>query len=267
MSENPLLGSDEYFARLYQIEEQHWWSRGMRAIAAGILDAHYRGERGLSILDAGCGTGIGLGWLAHFEPRRLVGIDIFPRALQFCQRRGGYALAQASALELPFADEAFDLVLCNDVIQHLPGDGADLTAFGEFWRVLSPGGCLFLRTHSDQGRRNASASEDHRLYHIDQLRDGLTQSGFRVLKATYANTLMSIVPTVKHYLKQKQVSHHLRQHHDHGLAIKLLPPHLSWLNTWLYREMKVEAWLLSHLPISSPFGQTIFCLARKPERG
>jgi ubiquinone/menaquinone biosynthesis C-methylase UbiE len=49
--------------------------------------------------------------------------------------------AACDAAELPFADESFDLVLGHAVLHHLP----DLDrAFGEFHRVLAPGGTLFF---------------------------------------------------------------------------------------------------------------------------
>ncbi|HEY3830399.1 MAG TPA: class I SAM-dependent methyltransferase [Solirubrobacteraceae bacterium] len=47
----------------------------------------------------------------------------------------------ADAERLPFADESFDLVLGHAVLHHIP----DLaTAFGEFARVLAPGGTLLF---------------------------------------------------------------------------------------------------------------------------
>ena len=49
--------------------------------------------------------------------------------------------AACDAADLPFADESFDLVLGHAVLHHLP----DLDrAFGEFHRVLAPGGTLFF---------------------------------------------------------------------------------------------------------------------------
>jgi ubiquinone/menaquinone biosynthesis C-methylase UbiE len=264
MPENPKMGSEEYFARLYEVEEEHWWSRGMREVAGGILDAHYRDARGLRVLDAGCGTGGTLNWLSRYQPRMAIGIDLFRQPLRFCRTRGAALLSQSSVMALPFSDESFDLIVCNDVIQHLPGEGADEMAFGEFYRVLEPGGCLLVRTNSRQGSREQNvAAAHHRLYQVAGLRAGLERAGFRVMKMTYANALMGVIPAVQRYLKRSRTSQH---HQDHGLAIRLLPPRLRWLNRSLYWVMKLEAWLLSKPACASPFGQSIFCLAQKPER-
>lgn len=45
--------------------------------------------------------------------------------------------------ELPFPDEAFDLVTCNMVVEHL---SHPVAIFQEFSRVLSPGGTLMVHT-------------------------------------------------------------------------------------------------------------------------
>lgn len=47
----------------------------------------------------------------------------------------------ASVTALPFATGAFDVVLCNHVIEHVPGPGAVVT---ELARVLRPGGLAII---------------------------------------------------------------------------------------------------------------------------
>jgi ubiquinone/menaquinone biosynthesis C-methylase UbiE len=62
--------------------------------------------------------------------------------------------ARADAEALPFADESFDLVLGHAVLHHLPDLGR---AFGEFQRVLRPGGTIaFAGEPSRFGDRLAS---------------------------------------------------------------------------------------------------------------
>lgn len=71
-------------------------------------------------------------YAAHF-PRRIA-VDLQPA-------RGLHARADAHAL--PFVDGAFDVVLCTEVLEHLP---EPQRAIDEMYRVLRAGGTLLLTT-------------------------------------------------------------------------------------------------------------------------
>ena len=75
-------------------------------------------DRPSRILDVGCGGGGGLRAAHELWPiSSLTGVDISSDAIAFCRRehtdlvRGGMALMGASATDLPFDDETFDLVM------------------------------------------------------------------------------------------------------------------------------------------------------------
>ncbi len=51
------------------------------------------------------------------------------------------AVVQGDALALPFADGAFDRVICSEVLEHIPDDRA---AMVELARVLRPGGTMAI---------------------------------------------------------------------------------------------------------------------------
>ena len=51
------------------------------------------------------------------------------------------AVVQGDALALPFADGAFDRVICSEVLEHIPDDRA---ALAELARVLRPGGTMAI---------------------------------------------------------------------------------------------------------------------------
>jgi SAM-dependent methyltransferase len=101
-----------------------------------------------AFLDAGCGDGRHLAALERsgHRPARVVGSDISQRILETARAAGGppgLELVQANLEALPFEDEAFDLVLCTQVIEHLLDPAAGL---GELARVLRPNGTLVLTT-------------------------------------------------------------------------------------------------------------------------
>lgn len=104
---------------------------------------------GQAVLEIACGSGgVSLRMVREFGVS-VVGIDINPsavlaateRALRLgMQNQGAFRVADASS-RLPFEDETFDIVFCNDAINHLPDRRAVLS---EWHRVLKPGGrCLF----------------------------------------------------------------------------------------------------------------------------
>lgn len=261
MSDNPKIGSYEYFEQLHAIEEKHWWSRGMRDIAQRMLERQYGMRTGLDILDAGCGTGISLSWLKQYsQPKEVVGIDVSQHALDFSKKRGHNNLYKGSVMDLHFKDASFDLIVCNDVIQHLSDD---VQALKEFLRVLRPGGCLMVRTNSKQGISNnkPNASEDYRMYTVAELQEKTREAGFRMLQITHVNMLMSIVPIVKRYFRERKEN----RYDDRGLPIRLLPPHLSWANELLHGLIRIEAKYLSRPSRALPFGNSIIFLAQKPE--
>ena len=149
MAGNPRIGSYEYFDQLRAVEERHWWSKGMRNIADAMLASYVGDQRNLDILDAGCGSGISLSWLQRYsQPKDVIGIDVSAHAIDFSRGRGHTEVRLGSVTELEFEDEMFDLVVCNDVIQHVSDDER---ALRECYRVLKFGGCLLVRTNSKHG--------------------------------------------------------------------------------------------------------------------
>ena len=79
------------------------------------------------MLDAGCGEGETLVRLAGTLPDRVAALDISPEAVEFTAARlPGAEVCQGSVYELPFADHAFELVLCLEVLEHLRDPAAAL---------------------------------------------------------------------------------------------------------------------------------------------
>jgi SAM-dependent methyltransferase len=108
--------------------------------------SRYRAARALvagkRVLDAGCGTGYGLEILGEAGAGQLSGVDIAPEAVERSQARVPAAtVVQGSVHELPFDDDAFDVVVCFEVIEHVERQD---DALSELARVLAPGGALVL---------------------------------------------------------------------------------------------------------------------------
>jgi SAM-dependent methyltransferase len=92
---------------------------------------------GARILDIGCGIGAYVRKLQEFSSY-VYGIDI--EAPRVRQGKTG-TLAVAVSERLPFADRAFDMVLLNEVIEHVRDDRQTLL---EACRIVRPGGHVVI---------------------------------------------------------------------------------------------------------------------------
>jgi 2-polyprenyl-3-methyl-5-hydroxy-6-metoxy-1,4-benzoquinol methylase len=111
----------------------------------GFLHQRYP-RADLRILDLGAGNGAVAMAMANRVGYSLVALDYaFTLAGRQFRRDAGIPVAQlqADGMHLPFAKEAFDVVLCLETLEHVP-QPAQLGA--EIMRVLRPGGICVLTT-------------------------------------------------------------------------------------------------------------------------
>jgi glycosyltransferase involved in cell wall biosynthesis/SAM-dependent methyltransferase len=114
-----------------------------------------------TVLDAGCGDGYQAAALAE-RGLRVFGLDFSVAAL----RRTAVPAAAADLTMLPLADDAVDLVICNDVLEHVPDDrwGPVLDEL----RRVSRRWVLISTPHAEQlaGGR-ACCADCGRAYHVN----------------------------------------------------------------------------------------------------
>lgn len=101
---------------------------------------------GKRVLDCGCGEGYGTALLSE-QAALAVGLDREPEVVAYAAekyRASERAVFVAAGAEtLPFADASVDVVVCFQVIEHLPDPLAFLR---EVHRLLAPGGVFMLTT-------------------------------------------------------------------------------------------------------------------------
>ncbi|HOO44988.1 MAG TPA: class I SAM-dependent methyltransferase [Deltaproteobacteria bacterium] len=108
---------------------------------------------GSYVLDAGCGAGRHLSEAFRFKGVNVVGIDRNKADADTANRtlnvmrveqedgRGGKLVCTSDITRLPFADGSFDVVICSEVLEHIPDHKK---AIQEITRVLKPGKSLVV---------------------------------------------------------------------------------------------------------------------------
>jgi 2-polyprenyl-3-methyl-5-hydroxy-6-metoxy-1,4-benzoquinol methylase len=128
---------------------------------------------GRSVLDAGCGTAYGSAMLAAAGARSVVGVDVAEPMLEQVRDRmpDGVRLEHGDLRELAFADAAFELVVCFEVLEHLADPRQVLD---ELVRVLAPGGLLVV---SSPNRLASAEVNPHHLHEFtpDELERELSE--------------------------------------------------------------------------------------------
>jgi ubiquinone/menaquinone biosynthesis C-methylase UbiE len=242
----------EEYEVMYQVEDHHWWYLGMERITCALLERAWppnREARSLKILDAGCGTGAVMKYLARYG--EVTGFDFSAEALKFSRRRGHTRLAQASVLQIPLASDQFDAIVSFDVICETGVD--DRQALREFARVLKPGGIMLLRLPAYtwmRGQHDVAVHVAHR-YTRREVDDKLRETGLSPLHTSYANTFLFPLAAAKRWSE-----HFLPQ--QHGSDLTLNP---GTTNGMLRTVLSAEAPLVKSIGL--PFGLTVAALARK----
>jgi 2-polyprenyl-3-methyl-5-hydroxy-6-metoxy-1,4-benzoquinol methylase len=126
---------------------------------------------GKDVLDVGCGSGLGLTYIAEIA-RKVVGGDIDEKnvtvAKEICSKNKKVVVTSLNAHNLFFRDESFDLILLFEVIYHLDNPDRFLA---EAHRVLRGNGILLISSVNKDWRDFHPSIFARRYYSVPELND------------------------------------------------------------------------------------------------
>lgn len=170
---------------------------------------HFPLEAGQLLLDLGCGEGRHLISAHSLERIEAIGVDASLRDLKISRERFqelhgkdltaglNFWLSAADGLQLPFADETFDRIICSEMLEHVIEFESVLS---EIQRVLKPGGLLAVSVPSWFPEWVCwKLSEDYhnepgghvRIFHEKRLRQAIEQLDMTLYAKHHAHALHS----------------------------------------------------------------------------
>lgn len=243
------------YANIAQCEREFWWYRGMELILFRIIDSVLRQrKREMTAVEVGCGTGYMATRLECQFGWRMFPTDLQHEGLLYGLQQGVRRMAQAAGAALPFADGRFDAAVSLDVMVYIHR-GQEGRAIRELARVLAPGGLLVLRTAALEILRShhAEFTGEVQRFTRKQLLKLAAESGLRVLRCTYANSLLMPIALAKF----RVIEPLMRSRPSSGVQ-----PVAPWLDRLLYRALELEAsWIGSGRDL--PIGQSLILIGER----
>jgi SAM-dependent methyltransferase len=223
----------DYEHQTHQAEDRHWWYRGRRTVLDGVI-AGLGLPADPRILDAGCGSGRFMVELAKLGT--VTGVELSDTSVVLARERQLGEVISGSVLEMPFADDSFDLAVSLDVIEHLEDD---LGALRELRRTIAPGGALLVTVPAYQWLWSGhdEINHHHRRYTRRALQRVAEQAGWRQVRTTYFNSLLLPVAILLRVLDRFNT-----KTTESSLDLWVPPEPLNWL---LERPLTLEAALIA----------------------
>jgi SAM-dependent methyltransferase len=179
----------EAYVEMAATESTHWWFHARRKILGCIIETLGLPRRA-RILEVGSGTGGNLLMLSCHGTVSALEMDENARRLSSEKTHGQFTIRAGNCPDsIPFQGEQFDLVCMFDVLEHIEEDVATLSALRKH---LAPGGRMLITVPAYQWLWSAHDVCLHhkRRYTRRSLRGVFEQSGLRIDRLTYFNTLL-----------------------------------------------------------------------------
>lgn len=165
------VGDSTYFTDWYADRDGSYY----RPILSHVV----RHGRPGPLLDLGAGTGLLVECAARFG-FDATGLEASPEAIAVAHRRDPSLKIRHHTLPdpLPLEEASVETVVMNQVIEHLRPEVGEF-ALAEAWRVLIPGGMIYVASPCRHNRKERDADPTHQhLYTPSELRHLLSRLGF-----------------------------------------------------------------------------------------
>ena len=240
-----------YYQAYYQLERESWWFKVRAKIILYRIRLLLSATSNPKILNVGVATGYLSELMAPLGTVQSVEYD--EECFRFLKKNVPIDVVQGSILDLPFADDHYDLVCAFDVVEHVEDDRR---AVQELQRVTKPGGSVMVTVPAFMFLWSEHDAINHhvRRYTLRKLRALFASSG-EISYATYFNTFLfppiALFRVVSRFLPA-------RNHHQSDFALA----NGKVVNRLLYTIFHAEHWLIKR-GVTFPAGVSLALVWRK----
>ena len=241
----------EVYARMAELEQDHWWFVARRAILVEVLTRLVDLPPTARVLEAGCGTGGNLVMLSRFG--EVCAFEPTAQARRMARGKGAFDVREGRLPdEIPFEPGGFDLVAALDVLEHVDEDLESMRALSNQlrpggWALITVPAFSFLWSEHDARHRHK------RRYGRDELVERIMAAGLSPVFVTFFNSFLfpviAGIRLVKNALRITDVE-------DDKMPAPLV-------NRALNSVFASERHLVGRVPL--PMGVSLLVIARKAE--
>lgn len=239
----------EEYKIMYNSETSYWWYVGLHELIKSIVDEN-SGEKKISILDAGCGTGRFLELISEYNS---LGFDFSKEAINFCKLRG---------LENVFIQDInlwktsckYDVIVSADVICSV-GIEDEQQIISNFYSSLEKEGTLILNLPAFEilRRNHDKAVFVRKRYKKNELKKMLEKEGFINVFVSYRLPWLFII------ILLKKIFQNLFNITEVKSDLNKLP---KFVNVFFLIFNRIDNFFIKKR-ISIPFGSSVFVIVQK----
>jgi ubiquinone/menaquinone biosynthesis C-methylase UbiE len=179
----------DYYAVYYQMERSHWWFKVREKILISQIKRYIapKANLPLKILNVGVATGRTTEFLTQFG--EVISLEYDLECCQFLREKLQMEVVQGSVLDLPFADNQFDLVCAFDVIEHVEDDKR---AVEELYRVCKPESHIFLTVPAfmELWSSHDIVNQHYRRYRLPEVKGLFSRLKGKIIFNSYFNSIL-----------------------------------------------------------------------------
>jgi SAM-dependent methyltransferase len=244
----------EEFYTIAELEKVHWWYRCLHDLVLSHIESRFKSKE-VKIIDAGCGTGGLLSYLAEQGYDKVRGFDGSQIAVDICKKRNlDVFKGDLKAFSSYFSSSSADVIICNDALYFFnPAD--QRTIIRSMISVLKPCGLLLINLPAliaFKGIHDIRVAIPHRVNKAEVR--GLLKDIHVHISLMYWPFLLSPLIWLARFFQRIK----MRSNVNFEVRSDVRRPN-AFLNSMLYIITKTENRILKS---NKPFGSSLFIVLR-----